>query len=145
MTAAACRLGDLYREGKGGVRRSSRQAFRWYAKSALARDGHGQNNLGACYEHGIRCQQSYAHAVKWYRRSAAQQMLTAQSNLGYCYWRKSGHARHGGGYVGRDVAEALSGWLAFQAHGSGEGQARAGKPPSVLGWSGSMAGPQDAS
>jgi len=96
---AACRLGDLYREAAGGCRYSPKQAFRWYARSALAGDAWGQNNLGACHEHGLGCAQSYPNAVKWYRRAAAQGNATALMNLGYCYL--SGHG------VPRDTVEAL--------------------------------------
>jgi TPR repeat protein len=83
--AAACRLGDMYREGTGGLRYSPKQTHHWYAKSALMGDANGQNNLGACYEHGIGCAQSYPKAVKWYRLAAAQDLGTANMNLGYCY------------------------------------------------------------
>jgi len=88
--AAACRLGDMHREGSGGLRYSPKQAFHWYARSALAGDANGQNNLGACYQHGIGCAQSYAKAAGWYRRSAAQHLGTASMNLGYCYLRGKG-------------------------------------------------------
>lgn len=97
--AAACRLGDMWREGCGGLRFSARETFRWYARAALAGDPEGQNNLGACYEHGLGCRQSYKKAVEWYRRSAARGVGTASMNLGYCYLR--GHG------VGVDRAEAL--------------------------------------
>jgi hypothetical protein len=96
---AACRLGDIYREGLGGLRYSPKETYRWYAKSALAGDANGQNNLGACYEHGLGCVQSYAKAAKWYRLAAAQELGTAAMNLGYCYLR--GHG------VPRDTVEAL--------------------------------------
>lgn len=82
---AACELGDMYRVGSGGLRHSPAQTFRWYARSALAGDANGQNNLGACYEHGIGCKQGYRNAVSWYRKAAAQQLAYASSNLGYCY------------------------------------------------------------
>ncbi|MBL8199761.1 MAG: sel1 repeat family protein [Chromatiales bacterium] len=82
---AACELGDIYREGTGGVRYSPKAAFRWYARSALTGHPRGQNNVGACYEHGIGCGQSYAKAVSWYRKAAAQKLAYASSNLGYCY------------------------------------------------------------
>lgn len=82
---AACQLGDLYRVGASGFRHSPARAFRWYARSALAGDANGQNNLGACYEHGIGCKQGYRNAVSWYRKAAAQQLAYASSNLGYCY------------------------------------------------------------
>ncbi len=87
---AACRLGDMYREGLGGLRYSPRQTYHWYARSAMAGDANGQNNLGACYEHGLGCTQSYAKAVKWYRLSVAQGLGTASMNLGYCYLRGHG-------------------------------------------------------
>lgn len=87
---AACRLGDMYREGLGGLRYSPKETYRWYAKSALAGDPNGQNNLGACYEHGLGCGQSYAKAVKWYRLSGAQGLGTASMNLGYCCLRGHG-------------------------------------------------------
>jgi TPR repeat protein len=88
--AAACRLGDMYHEGLGGLRYSPKETYRWYARSALAGDANGQNNLGACYEHGLGCVQSYTKAVKWYRLAAAQGLAYASSNLGYCYWRGHG-------------------------------------------------------
>jgi TPR repeat protein len=98
--AAACRLGDMYHEGLGGLRYSPKETYRWYAKSALAGDANGQNNLGACYEHGLGCAQSYIKAVKWYRLAAAQGLAYASSNLGYCYLR--GHG------IGMDKGEALA-------------------------------------
>jgi hypothetical protein len=96
---AACRLGDMCREGLGGLKFSPQQAHRWYARSALAGDAWGQNNVGACYEHGLGCTQSYVKAVKWYRLSAAQKLGTAAMNLGYCYL-------HGHGVPG-NKSEAL--------------------------------------
>jgi hypothetical protein len=89
----------MYREGLGGLSRSPKQALRCYSRSALAGDPSGQNNLGACHEHGLGCAQSYAKAVKWYRLSAAQLLGTASMNLGYCYLR--GHG------VSADKVEAL--------------------------------------
>jgi TPR repeat protein len=79
-----CRIGDLYRRGGQGLSRSARRAFVWYARSALAGDSYGQNNLGACYEHGYGCERSVRHAVKWYRAATLQGHPTAAMNLGYC-------------------------------------------------------------
>lgn len=87
---AANDLGDLYREGSGGLRQSPSEAFRWYARSALAGCAVGQNNVGACYEHGIGCKQSYRNALAWYRKSAAQRTAYASSNIAYCYQRGHG-------------------------------------------------------
>jgi TPR repeat protein len=97
---AACRLGDMYREALGGLRYSPKETYRWYARSALTGYPNGQNNLGACYEHGLGCTQSYVKAVKWYRLAAAQGLAYASSNLGYCYFR--GHG------VGMDQGAALA-------------------------------------
>jgi len=44
---AAWQLGDLYREASHGVKFSPKQAFRWYAESALGGSPTGQNNVGA--------------------------------------------------------------------------------------------------
>lgn len=82
---AACQLGDMSREGTGGLRHSPKATFRWYARSALVGYPNGQNNLGACYQHGVGCAQSYARALHWYRRAAAQGLGIASSNVGYCY------------------------------------------------------------
>ena len=57
---AAWQLGDLYREAARGVKFSPKQAFRWYAESALAGSPTGQNNVGAAYENGLGCKQNYA-------------------------------------------------------------------------------------
>jgi TPR repeat protein len=96
---AACQLGDMYHEGAGGLRYSPKETQRWYARSAMTGYSNGQNNLGACYEHGLGCAQSYAKAVKWYRLAAAQLLGTASMNLGYCHLR--GHG------VPADKGEAL--------------------------------------
>jgi len=112
---AACRLGDMYREALGGLRYSPKETYRWYARSALTGYPNGQNNLGACYEHGLGCVQSYAKAAKWYRLAAAQGLAYASSNLGYCYWR--GHG------VGMDQGQALE-WFE-RALAQGDDRAKA--------------------
>jgi TPR repeat protein len=96
---AAWQLGDLYREATKGVRYSPRAAYRWYAESALAGSATGQNNVGAAYENGLGCPQSYAKAAKWYRLAALQGLGVAMSNLAFLYL-------HGYG-VKADRAEAL--------------------------------------
>jgi TPR repeat protein len=96
---AAWRLGDLYREATDGVKYSPRSAFRWYAQSALAGSATGQNNVGAAYENGLGCPQSYVKAAKWYRLAAAQGLSVAMSNLAFLYLNGYG--------VKADTAEAL--------------------------------------
>ena len=82
---AAWRLGDLYREASQGVKFSPKAAFRWYAKSALMGSPTGQNNVGAAYENGLGCQQSYTKAAKWYRLAAVQGLNVAMANLAFLY------------------------------------------------------------
>lgn len=108
--AAACVLGDLYRDGRVGLRHSPKQAFHWYARSALLGDSNGQNNLGACYQHGVGCRQSSASAVTWYRRASAQKLGIASGNLGYCYLLGQG--------VPVDKAEALAWFQTALAQGN---------------------------
>jgi TPR repeat protein len=82
---AAWQLGDMYREATGGVKYSPRAAYRWYAQSALAGSATGQNNVGAAFENGLGCEQSYAKAAKWYRLAALQGLGVAMSNLAFLY------------------------------------------------------------
>lgn len=89
---AAWQLGDLYREATRGVKFSPKSAFRWYAESALAGSPTGQNNVGAAYENGLGCRQSYAKAAKWYRLAAAQGLNVAMANLGFLYLHGYGTA-----------------------------------------------------
>lgn len=92
--AAACALGEWYREGRDGLRHSPREARRWYARSALAGNASGQNNLGACFQHGFGGPQSYPQAMHWYRTSAAQRVATAAANLGYLHRLGRGALKH---------------------------------------------------
>lgn len=96
---AAWQLGDCYREGAGGLAFSPKSAFRWYAESALAGSATGQNNVGAAYENGFGCRQSYTLAAKWYRLAATQGMGVAMANLAFLHLNGFG--------TRRDKAEAL--------------------------------------
>jgi TPR repeat protein len=80
---AAWQLGDLYREAAHGVKFSPKQAFRWYAESALAGSPTGQNNVGAAYENGLGCKQSFQRARKWYELAANQGLNVAMANLAF--------------------------------------------------------------
>ncbi|MFZ4625376.1 MAG: tetratricopeptide repeat protein [Rhodoferax sp.] len=82
--AAACRLGDAYREGNG-VTQDWEQAFRWYTAAARAGDAEGQNNLGTLYLEGLYCPEDHEKALYWYRKSAEQGACVAQYNLGMRY------------------------------------------------------------
>ena len=97
---AARKIGDMYREGTHGIKYSQRSAYRWYAESALGGSPVGQNNVGAAFENGVGCTQSFAKAAKWYRLSADQGFGVAMANLGFLYLNGYG--------VKPDRAEALS-------------------------------------
>lgn len=96
---AAWQLGDLYREATQGVKYSPRAAYRWYAESALAGSATGRNNVGAAFENGLGCRQSYVQAAKWYRLAAQQGLGVAMSNLAFLYLNGRG--------VKADKGEAL--------------------------------------
>ena len=82
---AAWKIGDLYREATHGIKYSPKQAYRWYAESALNGSATGQNNVGAAFENGVGCAQSYAKAAKWYRLAASQGSGVAMANLAFLY------------------------------------------------------------
>jgi len=109
---AACRLGDLYHEGKW-VPQRPRKAFRWYARGAMAGDPYAMNNLGACYHNGCGCRVDLAMAAHWYERGVQAGSVEALDNLGRCYV-------HGVG-VDQDLQRAAA--LFREAHAKGHPQA----------------------
>jgi uncharacterized protein len=111
---AAWQLGDLYREAAEGVKYSPKQSFRWYAESALAGSPTGQNNVGASFENGFGCKQSYVKAAKWYRLAADQGLNTAMANLAFLYLNGYG--------INPDKAEALGWFKRGAAAGCGKSQ-----------------------
>ena len=63
-------LGNLYREGKGGVARDDKKAFELF--HAAAEQGHAgaQFNLGAMYGNGVGVPRDDAEAMRWIREAA---------------------------------------------------------------------------
>jgi uncharacterized protein len=99
---AACRLGDIYREGEH-VAQDWKAAFRWYHLGATQGDAEAQNNLGTMYQNGLSCEADSTLAAHWYRQSAEQGNATAQYNLAKRYQNGDG--------VDLDLAEAAR-WFA---------------------------------
>jgi TPR repeat protein len=74
-------LAKLFDEARGGNRDAAWQLGDLYREAA-----HGmQNNVGAAFENGLGCKQSYAKAAKWYRIAAEQGLNVAMSNLAFLY------------------------------------------------------------
>jgi TPR repeat protein len=88
LTAAA-ELGDpqahydlaLAYDLGSAVRRSTRNAERWYRRSADSGHADAQNAVGSIYQE----RRQYREAVTWYEKAAAQGHPRAISNLGYMH------------------------------------------------------------
>jgi len=95
--AAACNLGDTYREGES-TSQDLNLALRWYRRGAELGDANAQNNLGSMFLNGLTCERDPVQAIYWYRKSAEQGNAEAQYNLAKRYL-------HGDG-VNQNYAEA---------------------------------------
>jgi Sel1 repeat-containing protein len=80
--AAACKLGDHFREG---VSQDLKKAYCWYGRGAELGDAGAQNNLGTWFLNGLAGDRDPVQAVYWYRKSAEQGQPEAQYNLGRRY------------------------------------------------------------
>jgi TPR repeat protein len=74
-------LGNLYRNGDGGVSQDYLTAMKWYRKSAEQGHADAQNNLGDMCRKAGDCEE----ALKCYTRSAEQEHTSAQYTLGEMY------------------------------------------------------------
>ena len=111
-------LGDLYRDGNGGVAAPDyAAALQWYIKAAEARgDPLAQNNIGEMYTKGRGVAVDHAAAVGWFERAAKQGYGAAEFNLAVLL----GQGQPG---VQQDLARALQ--LAKKASEHGVKQAAA--------------------
>lgn len=82
---AQFQLGNKYRKGEG-VRKSYKEAAKWFRKAAEQGHAKAQNNLGNRYRYGQGVRQDYEEAAKWYRKAAAQGNAKAKKNLGNMYY-----------------------------------------------------------
>ncbi len=94
---AACKLGDIYREGDVGSQ-DLNLALRWYRRGAELGDSDAQNNLGSMFLNGFACEPDPVGAIHWYRKSAEQGNAEAQYNLAKRYLH--------GDVVNQDFVEA---------------------------------------
>lgn len=99
-------LGQLYREGRGGLPRDGEQAAAWYTRAAAQGMASARYNLGQMYRTGEGVPRDPARAAHWYRLAARQGHARAQDHLGLLY--------AGGLGVARDRVEAYA-WVALAA------------------------------
>ena len=80
------KLGDIYKDGLGGITKDYAEAVKWFSKAARLRNAHAQLKLGDIYKEGrYGVPQNYKEAVKWYRLASAQNDAFALRNLGEMY------------------------------------------------------------
>lgn len=95
---AECRLGSIYRFGRG-VQKDYEKAFYWYYRSADKGNSYAMSNIGSMYRFAQGVEKNYDIAFEWYMKSAEKDNDYAQQNLGSMY-------RFGEGRP-RDTAQAL--------------------------------------
>ncbi|MBO5945422.1 MAG: SEL1-like repeat protein [Clostridia bacterium] len=81
---ADCRLGSIYRFGRG-VPKDYERALYYYHRSADKGNSYAQSNIGSMYRFGQGVKKDYDIAFSWYTRSAEQDNEYAQQNLGSMY------------------------------------------------------------
>ena len=82
-------LGLLYHRGQG-VRKSVKEAVRWWRDAAGQGHVGAQVNLGIVFSKGVGVLQDYAESAKWNRMAAENGVAQAQLNLGLLYYRGEG-------------------------------------------------------
>lgn len=84
------RLGALYREGLGGLKRDSSQAVNWWHKAALQGHRSAQRNLAEMLMRGKGTSKNEVEAMKWLQKSAEQDDADAMYLLCVSYANGSG-------------------------------------------------------
>ena len=82
---AQLRLGLMYAEGKGVLKKNKVEAAQWYGKAAEQGHTMAQTVLAGAYEDGLGVQRDYVRAAKWYQEAAEQGAAHAQYKLGCMY------------------------------------------------------------
>ncbi|KAF9930194.1 hypothetical protein FBU30_000794 [Linnemannia zychae] len=93
-------LGDMYKNGRGGVERDYKAAMYWFLKAVEQEDATSQYQIGDMYYFGLGVTQDYSKAMTWFREAANQGHVIAQFYIGELY--KSGYG------VKKDILLALS-------------------------------------
>ncbi len=82
-------LGNCYYDGEE-VRKSYKEAAKWYLAAAEQGYDEAQLNLGDLYFDGEGVEEDLKEAVKWYKLAAEQGHPLAQARLGHCYYNGNG-------------------------------------------------------
>ena len=82
-------IGKMYLVGDG-VRKDSKEAFKWYQMAAAQDNAESQFYLGLLYYNGEGVNQDVKEAFKWYQMAAAQDYADAQNTLAYMYLEGKG-------------------------------------------------------
>jgi Sel1 repeat len=98
---AMCKLGDLYKNGWGGVAiaRSYEDARDWYKKAADAGNAWGMYDLGDLYKNGLGVTKDYIEARDWFERARRAGNPDSMYGLGDLY-------KNGGYGVDQDYGQA---------------------------------------
>lgn len=78
---AQWKLGNCYEKGEG-VKKSIKEAVKWYEKAALQSYAKAQWRLGECYKKGEGTKENLSEAAKWYKAAAEQGYAPAQYSFG---------------------------------------------------------------
>ena len=73
-----------------GVRKASKEAFKWDQMAAAQDNAESQFHLGLLYYNGEGVNQDVKEAFKWYQMAAAQDYADAQNTLAYMYLEGKG-------------------------------------------------------
>ena len=99
-TESACRLGDMYAEGRRGVKKNNTEAVKWYTKAVKwytedAEKGFtdAMKSLGDMYAEGKGVVKDAKTSVKWYTKAAEQGFTDAMKSLGVMYAKGRGVAK----------------------------------------------------
>jgi hypothetical protein len=111
-TIAQIMLGNAYRDGDMGLKKSLKRAAQSFELAATQGHAVAEALLGCCYEHGDGVTLNLKTAARWYRRSAEQGYPTAQYNLGTLCYKGQG--------VAQSNEEAVKWWRLAAAQGDAE-------------------------
>jgi hypothetical protein len=90
---AQVQLGDKYRLGDVGLKKSLKRALQLYKLAAAQGHAIAQSRLGRSSEHGEGVKINYKTAAQWYRRAAEQGYPLAQFNLAVMSYDGTGVAQ----------------------------------------------------
>jgi localization factor PodJL len=110
-------LGQLYQEGKAGLKKDPAQARGWLERAAEGGDRTAMHNLALDEHEGVGGPRNSAAAAEWFRRAAELGLVDSQFNLAAIY-------EHGDG-VSQNPAEAYKWYLIASRAGDAESKAGA--------------------